>query len=315
MTGGAYLLPHGWQDDAIFGNAPYSLRDAWAWLVDHAAYRDTVVHMASKAVVLRRGQVCGSLRYLAAQWRWSVGAVQRFLKKFAAANRLAATAENGQTIITIRGYDDSQKLARRRASADSPADTPPARATPQISLPFAASPGAADTAADSIRKKENEDPERETDGISPAARAHEAPAVPADPVYRLLQQLPKRGGWRAENCRAVLEHWRERIGAAAVAAIVRRLHAQHADERHQLTADDVSRLFVEACKAQLPPAPATSPARQTMDGWLRPLVETWIRTGSWNSAQPFPGDPRWQGSPELQAEALRRYREARPAAA
>jgi hypothetical protein len=38
LIGNWYRMQHGWQEHSIFGNEPYSSRDAWIWLIDNAIY-------------------------------------------------------------------------------------------------------------------------------------------------------------------------------------------------------------------------------------------------------------------------------------
>lgn len=105
MTG-FYTLKRGWMDNPVFGSVkrePFSRRDAWVWLVEHAAYRPTSRQIGSREVVLTAGQLMRSVRELGAAWGWDAMKVSRYLKALADAGmvRIEINAEVGRQIITI----------------------------------------------------------------------------------------------------------------------------------------------------------------------------------------------------------------------
>jgi hypothetical protein len=87
----------GWMDKAIFRGESYSRRDAWAWLIEHAAFADTSN--------VERGQLRCTLRFLAQAWGWDDPKVRRFLSRAQQDDMLARVTDAGQTLITIGNYE------------------------------------------------------------------------------------------------------------------------------------------------------------------------------------------------------------------
>jgi hypothetical protein len=115
---GFYAMHRGWQDADIFGNADYSERDAWVWLIEQASWKPTTVRIKGDKVELQRGQMTFSVRFLAEKWGWSKSRVDRFLKRLTAeamistCSKIGTTAGHqaghGQSIITICNYEKYQ---------------------------------------------------------------------------------------------------------------------------------------------------------------------------------------------------------------
>jgi hypothetical protein len=118
MTG-FYLMHRGWQDNPMFGREPHSRRDAWVWLIEHAAFRDTRVGFGNKSIAVKRGQLCYSLRYLAKAWGWDDARVRRFIARAEVEKMITCVADAGQTVITICNYDTYQTT---ESVADAPTD-------------------------------------------------------------------------------------------------------------------------------------------------------------------------------------------------
>jgi hypothetical protein len=78
-------MHRGWQDNPVFKPEPYSEREAWEWIIAHAAWEAKEARISGEVVSLERGEIACSLRYLAEAWRWSKSHVQRFLKRIATA--------------------------------------------------------------------------------------------------------------------------------------------------------------------------------------------------------------------------------------
>jgi hypothetical protein len=103
-----YGMRREWLDHPVFGTTPFCMHSAWSWLVAHALTQDRRGRIRGKVVQLRRGQLSCSTRRLARYWRWSEPKVRRFLKRLEAAGLIDATADIGQMVVTIRGYDEMQ---------------------------------------------------------------------------------------------------------------------------------------------------------------------------------------------------------------
>ena len=107
MMTGHYRMHRGWLDHEALGqdDEPYCKRAAWAWLIENATFDVKLVRVAGKTVVLRRGQLCHSLRFLGKAWGWGHERVRRFLAGLTERDMIETAIETGQTVITICNYD------------------------------------------------------------------------------------------------------------------------------------------------------------------------------------------------------------------
>ncbi len=107
---GYYAMHRGWQDHPLFGNEPFSLRDAWIWLISGSifSHEGKLRVICGKQVLLMRGQSSYSYRFLAEAWGWDDSKVDRFLKKLQEFGMIEIGAETGQSIITICNYNKYQ---------------------------------------------------------------------------------------------------------------------------------------------------------------------------------------------------------------
>lgn len=121
----SYFLTHrGWMENDLFARDGFSWKDAWLWLVEHAAFVD------GKDV--QRGQLKVTLRGLAKEWGWKEPRVRRFLIAAKTREMLAidsrrtsdASADAPCTFITICNYEHFSPF---RNGADAPADALPTR--------------------------------------------------------------------------------------------------------------------------------------------------------------------------------------------
>ena len=96
-----------WMSKRVFGKV-----EAQIDLLYMAAYVDgRIVHCKTRDVVLMRGQLLTSMRYLADRWGWSAATVFRYLQSLRNSQRnsiriqIETTVETGKTLITICDYD------------------------------------------------------------------------------------------------------------------------------------------------------------------------------------------------------------------
>jgi hypothetical protein len=135
-------LWRGWRDNPILYKGERAL--AWLWLLENAAWRPIRVRIKGHTVILERGQLSFSQRFLAGQWGWSKSAVDRFMADLREEGMIAThpkagavdgensrqrkrhPAGQGQAIITICDYEKYQGFdgvprgnseARTRATA------------------------------------------------------------------------------------------------------------------------------------------------------------------------------------------------------
>jgi len=107
-----------WNEDR-----PKTLFEAWLWLIKEARFEigQQKLLLGGKLVTWSRGQLPGSVRYLADSWKWSKGKVERFLIKLENEGMIAREIDpnSGQTIISLLNYElynyrkDSKRDTRR----------------------------------------------------------------------------------------------------------------------------------------------------------------------------------------------------------
>jgi hypothetical protein len=94
----------------LFAREKYSRAQAWLWLVAEAAWKQRKVDLGGRLVPLKRGQLTCSVRFMAAKWRWSKSAVQRFVRRLEAEAMVGIDTSHGQLLITICNYEKFQNL-------------------------------------------------------------------------------------------------------------------------------------------------------------------------------------------------------------
>lgn len=102
---GYIKLARGWLDHPeLFTSEPYTKREAWAWLIEQAAYADHRKRVGSAVVDLKRGQLAASVRFMAKAWRWEPTRVQRFFKRLKSATMITTDSATDITIVSICNY-------------------------------------------------------------------------------------------------------------------------------------------------------------------------------------------------------------------
>ena len=107
MLGGFYMMHRGWLDHPVLAGE-FDRRSAWCWLIEHAVWKKQKVDVLGHMVMLERGQLCYSNRYLAEAWGWSDAKVRRFTTRLKTDAMIDAATDAGQTVITISNYDKYQ---------------------------------------------------------------------------------------------------------------------------------------------------------------------------------------------------------------
>lgn len=117
---GFYVMHRGWQNNPILAEKTFSKRDAWIWLIENAAWKETQSRIKGSTVTIERGQLSFSQRFMAEKWGWSKSKVDRFLRLLEAesmiflCSKIGPTADQrtgqGQSIITICNYCDYQDV-------------------------------------------------------------------------------------------------------------------------------------------------------------------------------------------------------------
>lgn len=162
---GHYRMARGWQDHEVFGNDPYSRRDAWVWIIEHAAWADHTIIVGGKRLTLRRGQLCHAYRHLADTWKWSVAAVQRYVARLQANTMIECSADTGRLVITVCNYEiyqagrriaDTEPDTASDTPAEAPTDTRGTSAPRQTDTPAIRDRYASDTPTDTEKALENQ---------------------------------------------------------------------------------------------------------------------------------------------------------------
>lgn len=114
MNQGWVKFPRGWMDNPLFEDEPFSEREAWAWLMEQAAYKARAITLKNgKEFELQRGELLTSLRTLATEWGWaSTKRVRTFLRKLNQHSVLtvilAQPGTHTQTHIRLDNYNRIQ---------------------------------------------------------------------------------------------------------------------------------------------------------------------------------------------------------------
>lgn len=109
MSGRGYIRFYRsiWSHPA-FPNEPFTRREAWTWLLTKAAWKAVRVRAGDHIVDLDRGEVPGAVRYLAAEWQWSKGKVERYIELLKIEGMIETQSGTGITIITVCNYNHYQ---------------------------------------------------------------------------------------------------------------------------------------------------------------------------------------------------------------
>jgi AraC-like DNA-binding protein len=125
VASGYYILHRGWFDSPHFHQRTLCERAAWIWLIEHACWKETKARVGGKRIMLQRGQLSYSRRYLAKAWHWHESRVQRFLNELQTGRAIGQTSEQGQRVITICNYDryqDFEKIMNQRPNQQQDSD-------------------------------------------------------------------------------------------------------------------------------------------------------------------------------------------------
>jgi hypothetical protein len=124
---GSYRMARGWMDNPVFKREPYTEREAWLWLIEHAAFLPHSRKIGHNRIELKRGQVAASMRYLAAAWKWSEARVRRFLRRLKSDAMIDAPNDAASdapvTVISLVKYDTYQaRIDQSDAASDAACD-------------------------------------------------------------------------------------------------------------------------------------------------------------------------------------------------
>lgn len=113
---GWYAVKRGTISHELFApKGKWSKFEAWSWIVESAAYKETVIDIGGKPYAVPRGALCFSRRFLSTKFGWSEKALATFLRQLenhgAVSISLAKTG-NGtasrRTQVSLCNYDKYQ---------------------------------------------------------------------------------------------------------------------------------------------------------------------------------------------------------------
>jgi hypothetical protein len=89
----------------------YSRFEAWHWLIKNAVYEEKIIRNRGEELTLNAGEVLAAFRFLAKQWKWTVGSVRYFLMQLECAKAITrrTTSHNTQAqIIRLANWEKYQ---------------------------------------------------------------------------------------------------------------------------------------------------------------------------------------------------------------
>lgn len=110
-------------DSPVFKPEPFTEREAWMWLIMHAAWKETRHRLGNEVMPVERGSLFVTLRELQSAWRWkSDFRVRSFLDTLEKEAMIERKNNAGKTHVTICNYDkyqsrDNQEQRTENASA------------------------------------------------------------------------------------------------------------------------------------------------------------------------------------------------------
>lgn len=105
QVSGYIRLYRGWRDCDAFGDEPMSEREAWLWLIEHAAWKPTTRSNAKgERVRIDRGQLHVSLRSLEKVFGWGKNKVARFIQRLVDCDMLGTASGQSGTLLTVLNY-------------------------------------------------------------------------------------------------------------------------------------------------------------------------------------------------------------------
>lgn len=109
---GVFAVDRGiWDHPVLQSKDPFSRREAWLWLLSEATWKERSLYREGRRIVVNRGQLAHSIRFIAEAWGWPKSNVARFLEALKTDTMIGTEIGTGLTIITICNYDEYQKVS------------------------------------------------------------------------------------------------------------------------------------------------------------------------------------------------------------
>lgn len=87
---------------------PYDRISAWLYLIAEAGWNERGVNRNGRLIMLRRGQLAASQRFLAERWGWERKRAARFLEQLEQLGMIHMEIKSGFGVITISNYEQYQ---------------------------------------------------------------------------------------------------------------------------------------------------------------------------------------------------------------
>lgn len=105
-----------WSDEAFCDDA-FSEREAWIWLIAEASWKPRKKRVGDHIVLLDRGQLAHSTRFLAETWKWTHSKARRFLDRIEKLDLIRRETDTGVSVISICKYDEYQSQPQTTGTA------------------------------------------------------------------------------------------------------------------------------------------------------------------------------------------------------
>lgn len=112
---GLFLIGRELFDHPIVGLHKPKWFAAWVWMLGEARWKQNKIMVSGKPVILERGQLSCSLRFMAKRLDMSVKGIRTFLDRLESDTMIDTDKGTGQTIITICNYEIYQDFEEYRA--------------------------------------------------------------------------------------------------------------------------------------------------------------------------------------------------------
>ena len=117
MTGFVQINRAIWSN-VDFEDGEMTQREAFMWMIAHAAWKPTPARVGKIRVDLERGQLAYSVRFMAEKFGWSKSRVHRFLGALENRDSIGTASGTGVCVITICNYDKYQLGGNKIGTAD-----------------------------------------------------------------------------------------------------------------------------------------------------------------------------------------------------
>jgi hypothetical protein len=113
---GWFAMKRGITSHPLFKGRPDRLA-VWVWLMDNAAWKETVQDVNGRTVKVPRGSVCTSERRIAEEVGVGYQVVRTFLDRLKTDRMINAEVVNGRSLITLCNWDKYQSALKPSAPA------------------------------------------------------------------------------------------------------------------------------------------------------------------------------------------------------